>query len=106
MVSRDAANRDAAISCLVPGATEPVGERAPAIATIPPGRVLETLAAAAGSIRRVLLPDTAGSDEGSPPIKPWSCEMSPPSDRTARVPMLGEIARGGGLLNWIVTGFG
>jgi hypothetical protein len=59
------------------------------------GGVLETLAATAGPIPRVLLPDTRGEDDGAPLIRPSSSEMPAPADRPPRVQLLGEIARGG-----------
>ena len=59
------------------------------------GRVLETLAATVGPIPRVLLPDTQGREDRAPVIQPSSPEMPSPADRTGRVTLLGEIARGG-----------
>jgi serine/threonine-protein kinase len=59
------------------------------------GGVLDTLAATCGSIPRVLLPDTLGSNDPGPLICTTSEEMPPSADRPPRVQLLGEIARGG-----------
>ena len=59
-----------------------------------PPSVLETLAAAVGAVPRVLLRDTEPAAE--PPLnRPSSPEMPAPSERPARLRLLGEIARGG-----------
>jgi serine/threonine protein kinase/Flp pilus assembly protein TadD len=60
-----------------------------------PAQVLETLTRSVGPMPRVLLPDTAGGTEESPLVKPSSTEMPAPADRSSRVQLLGEIARGG-----------
>jgi hypothetical protein len=61
-----------------------------------PGHVLECLDRSIGSIPRVLLPDTAGSDDaGVAVIKPLSDEMPAPMERGDRYQLFGEIARGG-----------
>ena len=61
-----------------------------------PGHVLECLDRSIGSIPRVLLPDTAGSDDaGVAVIKPSSDEMPAPAERGDRYQLFGEIARGG-----------
>ena len=59
------------------------------------GRVLETLAATVGPIPRVLLTDAQGQEDRAPVIQPSSPEMPSPADRSGRVTLLGEIARGG-----------
>jgi serine/threonine-protein kinase len=59
-----------------------------------PGRVLDTLARSVGPMPRVLLPDTDAGPE-QPVVKPSSGEMPSPSERSSRVQLLGEIARGG-----------
>jgi serine/threonine-protein kinase len=59
----------------------------------PPG-VLETLAATLGPVPRVLLRDTDPASE--PPLaRPGSPEMPAAEDRSTRLRLLGEIARGG-----------
>jgi hypothetical protein len=60
-----------------------------------PGRVLATLAQTLGPMPRVLLPDTGGSKDEPPVVRPSSEEMPPQSCRSPRVQLLGEIARGG-----------
>jgi eukaryotic-like serine/threonine-protein kinase len=60
-----------------------------------PGKVLETLALAVGPMPHVLLPDTAEKAVESAVVKPSSEEMPPKADRSSRVQLLGEIARGG-----------
>ncbi len=60
-----------------------------------PGRVLETLAFSIGPMPRVLLPDTQGNSVESRVVKPMSGEMPSKADRSSRVQLLGEIARGG-----------
>jgi serine/threonine protein kinase len=58
--------------------------------------VLECLDRSIGSIPRVLLPDTAGSDDaGVAVIRPSSDEMPTPAERGDRYQLFGEIARGG-----------
>jgi hypothetical protein len=60
-----------------------------------PGRVLEYLNQSIGSIPRVLLPDTAGSDDaGVAVIRPSPEEMPEPAERGDRYPLYGETARG------------
>src|SRR5262249_5973568 len=56
--------------------------------------VLETLAATFGPLPRILLPDT---DPGAEPplLRPGSPEMPSVAARSARLHLLGEIARGG-----------
>jgi eukaryotic-like serine/threonine-protein kinase len=59
----------------------------------PPG-VLETIVADGGPAPRVLLRDT--DPDAEPPLhRPGSAEMPAPKDRSARLRILGEIARGG-----------
>src|SRR5262245_1020011 len=59
-----------------------------------PQSVLDTLLASVGPVPRLLLRDTDTGIE--PPIaRPGSPEMPPPEGRTARLRLLGEIARGG-----------
>jgi hypothetical protein len=60
-----------------------------------PGGVLASLDATFGPIPRVMLPDTETSNAVTPLVQPSSAEMPSPADRTARVQLLGEIARGG-----------
>jgi eukaryotic-like serine/threonine-protein kinase len=78
---RDALDEDAGVSC--------------PFLPVEAGRVLETLAATVGPIARVLLTETQGHEDGDPVIQPSSPEMPSPADRTGRVTLLGEIARGG-----------
>jgi serine/threonine-protein kinase len=77
--------------CLLSNA---LGDEADAAQELP-GPVLETLTAAIGPMSRVLLPDTAGHDDGVAVIRPSSPEMPALADRTSRVQLLGEMARGG-----------
>jgi serine/threonine-protein kinase len=60
-----------------------------------PGQVLESLAASIGLVPRILLSDTAGGTTESPLVNPSSAEMPLLADRSVRVQLLGEIARGG-----------
>jgi eukaryotic-like serine/threonine-protein kinase len=60
-----------------------------------PGQVLATLAYSVGPVPRVLLPDTADGATESCLINPNSTELPPAADRSVRVQLLGEIARGG-----------
>ncbi len=60
-----------------------------------PGQVLESLAATIGPVPRILLRDTGDCTTEPPLVNPSSAEMPPPADRTLRVQLLGEIARGG-----------
>ena len=58
--------------------------------------VLASLAATVGSVPRVLLrDDTATGEPPSPLIQPSSPEMPDLPDRSARLQLFGEIARGG-----------
>jgi serine/threonine-protein kinase len=64
-------------------------------ASTQPGQVLESLAASIGAVPQILLPDTADGTAEAPLVNPSSPEMPPTADRTVRVQLLGEIARGG-----------
>ena len=70
-----------------------------ALGTDPPtagASVLESLAATVGSVPRVLLRDDTGTGEPpSPLVRPASPEMPDRPDRSARLQLFGEIARGG-----------
>jgi eukaryotic-like serine/threonine-protein kinase len=60
-----------------------------------PGQVLATLAYSIGPVPRVLLRDTAEGATESRVIKANSTELPTAADRSDRVQLLGEIARGG-----------
>jgi len=60
-----------------------------------PGQVLAKLAASIGPVPRVLLPDTTDGATESRVINPNSTELPSAADRSVRVQLLGEIARGG-----------
>jgi serine/threonine-protein kinase len=60
-----------------------------------PPSVLETLAATLGPVPRALLRDTEPVTGPGPVVKPSSPEMPALADRSARLQLLGEIARGG-----------
>jgi serine/threonine-protein kinase len=60
-----------------------------------PPSVLETLAATLGPVPRVLLRDSEPVTGPGPVVKPSSPEMPELADRSARLQLLGEIARGG-----------
>ena len=57
--------------------------------------VLASLAESMGGIPRVLLRDTNSDIGSSPVVQPGSSEMPDPADRSARLQLFGEIARGG-----------
>jgi hypothetical protein len=59
------------------------------------GQVLETLAASIGPVPHILLPDIADGTTEPPLVNPATPEMPTPADRSVRVQLLGEIARGG-----------
>src|SRR5947209_5735477 len=81
-------------SCLLGNALGGESDVTYSFAPASPGRVLETLAATLGAIPRVLLPDTEEGHDASPLVQPTSSEIPGPADRSARVQLLGEIARG------------
>ncbi|MDG3005951.1 protein kinase domain-containing protein [Paludisphaera mucosa] len=60
-----------------------------------PGGPLAALAAPIGPLSRVHLPDAEAAGAVTPVVQPSSPEMPAPADRSARVQLLGEIARGG-----------
>jgi tetratricopeptide (TPR) repeat protein len=57
--------------------------------------VLETLALTNGPLPRVLLRDTENFSGPGPIVQPGSPEMPEPGERTGRLQLFGEIARGG-----------
>jgi serine/threonine-protein kinase len=57
--------------------------------------VLETLAASVGPVPRVLLRDTDPAEVSESVIRPGSDAMPAPADHSARLRLLGEMARGG-----------
>ena len=71
-----------------PGAFESIPTRFP-------GSVLDSLARSLGPMPRVLLPESLAGEASSPVVHPSSAEMPGPADRTTKVQLLGEIARGG-----------
>jgi tetratricopeptide (TPR) repeat protein len=82
-------------SCLLGNALGGESDVTYSFAPEAPGRVLDTLAATLGAIPRVLLPDTERGQDASPLVRPSSSEIPAPADRSARLQLLGEIARGG-----------
>src|SRR5262245_55364325 len=56
--------------------------------------VLDTIAATIGTVPRVLLHDTDPVAESGPVVRPASTEMPDPTERSARLHLFGEIARG------------
>ena len=81
--------------CLLANALGEAGGDTDSFTPEPWGPVLETLAATAGPMPRILLPDTRLEAGGVPLIRPASPEMPAHADRPSRVQLLGEIARGG-----------
>jgi eukaryotic-like serine/threonine-protein kinase len=59
------------------------------------GRVIQALTETVGVMPRVLLHDTRDGEDEQPLVRPSSDEMPPEAQRSSRVQLLGEIARGG-----------
>ncbi len=57
--------------------------------------VLEELTVSVGPMPRVLLDSVDGSSTGEPIVRPNSDAMPPTSERSERLRLLGELARGG-----------
>jgi eukaryotic-like serine/threonine-protein kinase len=81
--------------CLMGFALDADTEISDSFASGGPGSVLETLTYSVGPMPRVLLRDTRNETVESPVVRPWSAEMPLNSNRSCRIQLLGEIARGG-----------